>query len=58
MFRFGANQTMRARLASRCSQGMRLKPERVDHLTAAVVCHVITFVAIIWSVVTALPYFL
>jgi len=34
-----------------------LKPERVDHLAAAVVCLLVTFVAIVWSVVTALPYF-
>lgn len=33
-----------------------LKPERVDHLLVAVVCLVITFVAIILSVVTALQY--
>ena len=33
-----------------------LKPERVDHLLVAVVCLVITFVAIIASVVTALQY--
>lgn len=33
-----------------------LKPERVDHLLAAVVCLVITFVAVIASVVTALQY--
>jgi len=33
-----------------------LKPERVDHLLAAVVCLVVTFVAIIASVVTALQY--
>jgi len=34
-----------------------LKPERIDHLAAAVLCLVVTFVAVIWSVVTALPYF-
>jgi rhomboid protease GluP len=34
-----------------------LKPERVDHLLIAVVCLVITLIAIVWSVVTALPYF-
>jgi rhomboid protease GluP len=33
-----------------------LKPERVDHLLVAVICLVITFVAIIASVVTALQY--
>ena len=34
-----------------------LKPERVDHLAIAVVCLLVTFVAIVWSVITALPYF-
>ena len=34
-----------------------LKPERIDHLAIAVVCLLVTFVAIIWSVITALPYF-
>lgn len=34
-----------------------LKPERIDHLAIAVVCLVVTFAAVIWSVVTALPYF-
>jgi rhomboid protease GluP len=34
-----------------------LTPERIDHLAIAVVCLVVTFVAVIWSVVTALPYF-
>ena len=34
-----------------------LKPERVDHLAVAVGCLLVTFVAIVWSVVTALPYF-
>jgi rhomboid protease GluP len=33
-----------------------LKPERVDHLLVAVVCLVITFIAIIASVITALQY--
>jgi rhomboid protease GluP len=33
-----------------------LKPERIDHLVAAVVCLVVTAVAIAASVVTALPY--
>ena len=33
-----------------------LKPERVDHLLIAVVCLVITFIAIIASVITALQY--
>ena len=32
-----------------------LKPERIDHLAIAVGCLVVTFIAIIWSVVTALP---
>ncbi len=35
-----------------------LKSERVDHLAFAVTCLVVTFVAIIASVVTALPYFM
>ena len=32
-----------------------LKPERVDHLAIAVGCLVVTLIAIIWSVITALP---
>jgi len=32
-----------------------LKPERIDHLAVAVGCLVVTFIAIIWSVITALP---
>ncbi len=32
-----------------------LKPKRIDHLAIAVGCLVVTFVAIIWSVITALP---
>ena len=32
-----------------------LKPERVDHLLIAVICLVVTLIAVIWSVVTALP---
>jgi rhomboid protease GluP len=32
-----------------------LKPERIDHLAIAVGCLVATFLAIIWSVITALP---
>ena len=32
-----------------------LKPERIDHLAIAVGCLVVTFIAIIWSVITALP---
>jgi len=32
-----------------------LKPERIDHLAIAVGCLVVTFVALIWSVITALP---
>ena len=34
-----------------------LKPERIDHLLAAVICLFVTLAAVIWSVVTALPYF-
>ena len=34
-----------------------LKPERIDHLAIAVVALAVTFVAILWSVFTALPYF-
>ncbi len=33
-----------------------LKPERIDHIFAAVICLVLTFVAIIWTVLSALPY--
>jgi rhomboid protease GluP len=32
-----------------------LKPERIDHLAIAVGCLVVTFLAIVWSVITALP---
>jgi rhomboid protease GluP len=32
-----------------------LKPERIDHLAIAVGCLVATFLAIVWSVITALP---
>lgn len=32
-----------------------LKKERIDHLAIAVGCLVVTFMAIIWSVITALP---
>jgi rhomboid protease GluP len=32
-----------------------LKPERVDHLGIAVGCLVVTLIALIWSVITALP---
>jgi membrane associated rhomboid family serine protease len=32
-----------------------LKPERVNHLVAAVACLAVTLAAIVWSVVTALP---
>ena len=32
-----------------------LKPERIDHLAIAVGCLAITIVAIIWSVITAMP---
>jgi rhomboid protease GluP len=34
-----------------------LTRERIDHLAIAVGCLVVTFAAVIWSVVTALPYF-
>lgn len=33
-----------------------LKPERIDHIAAAVVCLVVTFVAIVYTVISALPY--
>jgi rhomboid protease GluP len=33
-----------------------LKPERIDHIVAAVVCLVATFVAILYTVISALPY--
>jgi rhomboid protease GluP len=33
-----------------------LKPERVDHIAAAVVCLVVTLAAIIYTVISALPY--
>jgi len=33
-----------------------LKPERVDHIAAAVVCLVATFVAIVYTVISAIPY--
>ena len=33
-----------------------LKPERVDHIAAAVVCIAATFVAIIYTVISAIPY--
>ena len=32
-----------------------LKPERVDHLVGAAACLLVTLVAVVWSVVTALP---
>ena len=32
-----------------------LKPERIDHLLIAVICLVVTLIAVIWSVITALP---
>lgn len=32
-----------------------LKPERIDHLGIAVGCLVVTLIALIWSVITALP---
>lgn len=33
-----------------------LKPERIDHIAAALVCLVGTFAAIIYTVISALPY--
>ena len=33
-----------------------LKPERIDHIAAAVVCLVVTLAAIIYTVISALPY--
>jgi rhomboid protease GluP len=33
-----------------------LKPERIDHIAAAVVCLVVTFAAVIYTVISALPY--
>ena len=33
-----------------------LKPERIDHIAAAVVCLVLTLAAIIYTVISALPY--
>jgi len=33
-----------------------LEPERVDHLVAAAACLLVTLVAVMWSVVSALPY--
>ena len=33
-----------------------LKPERIDHMAAAVACLAVTLVAIVWSVISALPY--
>jgi rhomboid protease GluP len=33
-----------------------LKPERVDHIAAAVVCLVVTLAAIVYTVISALPY--
>ena len=33
-----------------------LKPERVDHIAIAVGCLVVTFAAIIYTVISALPY--
>jgi rhomboid protease GluP len=35
-----------------------LKPERIDHLAIALGCLVVTLIAVIASVVTALPYFM
>jgi membrane associated rhomboid family serine protease len=33
-----------------------LKPERIDHIAAAVVCLVVTFAAIVYTVISAIPY--
>jgi rhomboid protease GluP len=33
-----------------------LKPERIDHIVTAVGCLVVTFAAIIYTVISALPY--
>jgi membrane associated rhomboid family serine protease len=33
-----------------------LKPERVDHIAAAVICLVVTLAAVIYTVISALPY--
>ncbi len=33
-----------------------LKPERIDHVAAAVACLAVTLAAIVWSVVSALPF--
>ena len=33
-----------------------LKPERIDHIAIAVMCLVATFAAIVWTVISALPY--
>lgn len=33
-----------------------LKPERIDHIAAAVVCLVVTLAAILYTVISALPY--
>ncbi len=33
-----------------------LKPERIDHMAAAVACLAVTLVAIVWSVISALPF--
>lgn len=33
-----------------------LKPERIDHILAAVVCLVVTLAAIVYTVISALPY--
>ena len=33
-----------------------LKPERVDHIVAAIVCLVATFAAIVYTVISAMPY--
>lgn len=33
-----------------------LKPERIDHILGAVICIALTFIAIIYTVISALPY--
>ena len=33
-----------------------LKPERIDHIAAAVICLVVTLAAVIYTVISALPY--
>ena len=33
-----------------------LKPERVDHIVAALVCLAVTFAAVVYTVISAIPY--